>query len=184
MWWSWRSWVDEQISQGEPVATNMDRFLVACRRRKVKAAGLPPQLGRPAADSGSITISLPSGTSGGRLEGRGSYHSFGPPYISVASSPIYVKHIHPNVGCCSVGVYYGWMEEGYWLSNLRRIRRYRELSQAELARRVGISVAALALIEQGEREPRLSVALKIAEVLGVTIDELTGRKPPEHLLRE
>lgn len=76
------------------------------------------------------------------------------------------------------------MEESYWLVNLRRVRRYREIGQVELAERVGISVATLALIEQGKRDSKLSVALRIAEVLGVTIDELTGRRPPEGLLRE
>jgi DNA-binding XRE family transcriptional regulator len=76
------------------------------------------------------------------------------------------------------------MEEGYWLVNLRKVRRYREIGQVELADKVGVSVATLALIEQGRRDPKLSIVLKIAEVLGVTIDELTGRKPPEGLLRE
>ena len=78
----------------------------------------------------------------------------------------------------------GDMERGYWLANLRRVRRFREIGQVQLAERVGISVATLALIEQGKRDPKLSVALKIAEVLGVSIDELTGRKPPEGLLHQ
>jgi len=68
--------------------------------------------------------------------------------------------------------------------NLRKIRRYRDIDQADLARQVGVSPSTFAGIERGERDPKFSVALKIAELLGVTIDELTGRKPPEGLLRE
>ena len=76
------------------------------------------------------------------------------------------------------------MNEGYWLKELRRIRRYRDVPQARLARDVGVSLATLAMIERGERDPKLSVALKIAEVLSVSIDELTGRRPPEGLLHQ
>lgn len=76
------------------------------------------------------------------------------------------------------------MEEGYWLVNLRKVHRYRDIEQADMAQRVGVSPSTFAAIERGERDPKLTVALKIADVLGVTIDELTGRKPPEGLPRE
>ena len=51
-------------------------------------------------------------------------------------------------------------------------RRSRNLSQKELATRVGVSRSTVAMWEMGESNPRASLLPKIADVLGCTIDEL------------
>jgi transcriptional regulator with XRE-family HTH domain len=58
--------------------------------------------------------------------------------------------------------------------NVRRLRKSRDWTQAELAARVGISLGALGQIERGEVDPALSTAQAIADVFGVPIGELTG----------
>jgi transcriptional regulator with XRE-family HTH domain len=56
-----------------------------------------------------------------------------------------------------------------------RIRQHREhahISQAELARRIGISKNAMNAIEAGDTDPRASRIVAIAQVLGVSTDTL------------
>ena len=56
-----------------------------------------------------------------------------------------------------------------------RIRQAREqagISQAELARRIGISKNAMNTIEGGQSDPRVSRIVAIALVLGVSTDTL------------
>ena len=54
------------------------------------------------------------------------------------------------------------------------IRRLRfdadEMTQAELARRVGVTRQTIIAIEQGRYSPSLEVAFQIAEVFGVPLD--------------
>ena len=45
-------------------------------------------------------------------------------------------------------------------------------SQAELARRIGISASAVGMYEQGRREPSLGLLVRLAQELGVTTDYL------------
>lgn len=54
------------------------------------------------------------------------------------------------------------------------LRRRRGWSQRELARRVGVSRAGLGAIEAGEVVPSVATALRLAEVLGCTVEELFG----------
>lgn len=61
---------------------------------------------------------------------------------------------------------------------LRHHRRQAGLTLAELAGRVGLSPSALSLIENGRREPRLSVLTGLAEALGVDLGELLSGGPP------
>jgi DNA-binding XRE family transcriptional regulator len=58
---------------------------------------------------------------------------------------------------------------------IRRLRRDREISQAELARRTGISRQALGAIESGIYQPSVSVALSLARELGETVESLFGQ---------
>lgn len=57
---------------------------------------------------------------------------------------------------------------------LKKVRLEKEISILELANASGISETLLQKIESEEKKPRLSypVIVKIAEVLGVSIDEL------------
>ena len=49
-------------------------------------------------------------------------------------------------------------------------------SQAELARRIGVSTSAVGMYEQGRRQPAADVLVKLAEIFEVTTDFLlTGR---------
>ena len=45
-------------------------------------------------------------------------------------------------------------------------------SQAELARRIGVSASAVGMYEQGRREPSLGLLVHLAQELGVTTDYL------------
>jgi len=57
---------------------------------------------------------------------------------------------------------------------IREWRARRSYGQSELARAIGISPNALWRIERGQHQPRPAHLRKIAEVLGVSIEELRG----------
>ena len=52
-------------------------------------------------------------------------------------------------------------------------------SQAELARRIGVSTSAVGMYEQGRREPSLDLLVRLAQVLGVTTDYLLMGETPD-----
>ncbi|WP_375283340.1 helix-turn-helix transcriptional regulator [Marinicauda pacifica] len=58
---------------------------------------------------------------------------------------------------------------------INQIRKLRfdtgEMTQAELARRVGVTRQTIIAIEQGKYSPSLEVAFQIARVFGVKLDE-------------
>ncbi|MEI2395374.1 helix-turn-helix transcriptional regulator [Paenibacillus sp. FSL R10-2771] len=59
----------------------------------------------------------------------------------------------------------------------RRVRAFRKLkgyTQQELADSVGISLAVLGAVERGNRRLEDQILNKIADVLGVTVDELAN----------
>lgn len=68
------------------------------------------------------------------------------------------------------------------VSNLRRLRLRRDLTQARLAARVGISRQALGAIEREESVPSVEVALRLAATLGVSVEALFGISPPDAVL--
>lgn len=55
---------------------------------------------------------------------------------------------------------------------LRSLRRSREMTQAELARRVGVSTPYVCEIEKGLKTPSLETARALAGVFGVSIEEI------------
>ena len=61
---------------------------------------------------------------------------------------------------------------------LRHIRRARGLTLTELSERVGRAPSALSLLENGRREPKLSLIESLASALSVPADELMRRQPP------
>src|SRR5216683_5873051 len=61
---------------------------------------------------------------------------------------------------------------------LRHVRRARGMTLAELGARVGRAPSVLSLIENGRREPKLSLIEAIATALSVPPDELLRRQPP------
>ena len=63
---------------------------------------------------------------------------------------------------------------------LRHFRRARNLTLAELGERVGRAPSALSLLENGRREPKLSLIEALAAALSVPADELMRKQPPSH----
>ncbi len=61
---------------------------------------------------------------------------------------------------------------------LKHLRRTRGLTLAELGQRVGRAPSALSLLENGRREPKLSLLNALAEALHVGPSELLSRDPP------
>ncbi len=57
-------------------------------------------------------------------------------------------------------------------NSLRAIREQAGLTQAEVARRVGVTRQTLIAIEQGKYSPTLELAFQLARVFRVSIDEL------------
>ena len=64
-----------------------------------------------------------------------------------------------------------------------QIRRLRfetgEMTQAELAQRVGVTRQTIIAIEQGRYSPSLEMAFQIARALDVTLDDVFRYEPPE-----
>lgn len=63
---------------------------------------------------------------------------------------------------------------------IRRLRFERgELTQAELAERIGVTRQTVIAIEQGRYSPSLELAFQIARVLGVPLDDVFQYPDPE-----
>jgi len=64
-----------------------------------------------------------------------------------------------------------------------RIRRLRfeagEMTQAELAQRVGVTRQTIIAIEQGRYSPSLEMAFQIAHALDMTLDDVFRYESPE-----
>lgn len=52
------------------------------------------------------------------------------------------------------------------------LRKQKEMSQAELAARLGVSPSAVGMYEQGRREPSCDILLALSSEFGVTVDYL------------
>ena len=58
-------------------------------------------------------------------------------------------------------------------NDIRRLRfAHEEMTQAELAERVGVTRQTIIAIEQGRYSPSLEMAFQIARALGVDLDEV------------
>ena len=66
---------------------------------------------------------------------------------------------------------------------LRHARRAKGLTLAELGEKVGRTPSVLSLIENGKREPRLSLVEQLAAALGVPVTELLKKQPPSRRAR-
>ena len=61
---------------------------------------------------------------------------------------------------------------------MEKIKAYRKqcgMSQAELAKRVGVERSAVAKWESGKSLPQAAHLVKLAEIFGCSVDELLGR---------
>jgi putative transcriptional regulator len=66
---------------------------------------------------------------------------------------------------------------------INQIRRLRfetgEMTQAELAERIGVTRQTIIAIEQGRYSPSLEMAFQIANALNVSLDDVFQYKEPE-----
>lgn len=60
--------------------------------------------------------------------------------------------------------------------NIAERRRELDISQAELAKKLGVNQSTVAGWELGERTPKLSRLLQVAEFFGCTVDELIKKE--------
>lgn len=58
------------------------------------------------------------------------------------------------------------------MSKVKQLRKQKNLTQAQLAKRSGTSLITVGRLERGECFPRLENASKIANVLGVSIEDI------------
>lgn len=63
---------------------------------------------------------------------------------------------------------------------VRALREQHNLTQYELAARLGVHQSAISHVETGLRPPRLPMVIKLAEVFGVTVDELVSGESAQH----
>ncbi len=61
---------------------------------------------------------------------------------------------------------------------LSQLRRQAGLTQAEMAKRLGISKSAVSMYECGNREPELELLQAMADLFGVGVGALLGREDP------
>jgi transcriptional regulator with XRE-family HTH domain/predicted transcriptional regulator len=61
---------------------------------------------------------------------------------------------------------------------IRHLRKQREMSLEDLGAAVGAAPSQLSLIENGKKEPKLSMLRALAKAFGVSSDELLGAEPP------
>ena len=60
-------------------------------------------------------------------------------------------------------------------SNLKELRKERKISQAALAKAIGVTQQCVSEWERGRIEPTLTYLWKLADLFGVSIDVLCGR---------
>ena len=71
------------------------------------------------------------------------------------------------------------LAENTFCKNMRRVRKAKEISQDELARLTGIGRTSIAAYETGVNEPNISQAMKIAQALNVSMNNLCEEKEGE-----
>ncbi len=65
--------------------------------------------------------------------------------------------------------------------NLIQLRKLKNMTQEDIAEKVGVSRQAVAKWESGETTPDLDKARLIAGALGVSLDDLTNYEPEENM---
>ena len=66
---------------------------------------------------------------------------------------------------------------------LNRLKEYRSklgINQTELGKRAGVSRQTISLIERGDYSPSVTLALKIAKICQVTVEDLCEYKEDEN----
>lgn len=63
--------------------------------------------------------------------------------------------------------------------NIKDIRTRKNLTQAEVAKALGVSSVVYSRYENGTRQPSIEVLIQMADIFGVTVDYLLGRQEIE-----
>ena len=63
-------------------------------------------------------------------------------------------------------------------AHVTQLRKAHQYTQAELARRVGVSQQAMFAYELGDRRISVPVAIKLAAIFGISLEELLGLSKP------
>lgn len=67
---------------------------------------------------------------------------------------------------------------------LKQLRRETELTQQELAKKLGVSFSSISMYERGEREPSFEMLEMIADFFNVDMNYLLGKTDTPHETRE
>ena len=65
---------------------------------------------------------------------------------------------------------------GEFAKNLEDLRNQKNISQKKLAEIVGVTQVAISQYETGKSVPKINIAVKLADVFGVTCEELYGKE--------
>ena len=65
---------------------------------------------------------------------------------------------------------------------LKYLRASHNISQAELAKAIGVSPSAIGMYETGEREPSFEIEENIADYFNVSLDTLRGKSTAEPII--
>ncbi|MBQ8298309.1 MAG: helix-turn-helix transcriptional regulator [Clostridia bacterium] len=60
-------------------------------------------------------------------------------------------------------------------NNIKKLRVEKNLSQEVMAEKIGVSRTTLGAYEKGDTCPNIDVVAQIADVFGISLDELIGR---------
>lgn len=64
-------------------------------------------------------------------------------------------------------------------ARLRQTREMHGLNQTELAKRAGLTAAAVSQLESGDRMPAFETQVKLAKALGTSVSYLLGEESPD-----
>ena len=70
-------------------------------------------------------------------------------------------------------------QKAAFAKRLRRLRRINDLSQKETAEAIGVPLARYGNWEQARAVPSIAILPRLADLFGITIDELMGITPKE-----
>ena len=63
---------------------------------------------------------------------------------------------------------------------LRNLRKNAGMTQADLAKKIGMSPSAIGMYEQGRREPDSEILVKFSKIFNVSVDFLVGIEKKKH----
>lgn len=64
------------------------------------------------------------------------------------------------------------------MSTLEKLRKDKGMTQSTLAKSLGVDQSAVCLWEKGKTLPRVDVAIRLANLLGCTLDDIYRRNDP------